>query len=132
MMNDEQCENYGGPKIADNCRFNQRCIVTDACCWLRSGVTLLTLLSFYAHTKNKHLRLQTKNAQNRAIMESVNSVYTCRVDAGAVRRTAWYFATGLRTAPRSSPDLREAAEDVAATVSQTISPGVGRTEGVGS
>jgi hypothetical protein len=95
-------------------------------------VTLLTLLSFYVHTNNKYIRLLTGGVQNRAIMGSVNSVYTRRVDAAAVSQTAWYFATELRTAMRPSPAPREAAEDVAATVSRTISPGVGCTEGMGS
>ena len=93
---------------------------------------MLTLLSFYVHTKDKQIGLLIGDAQNRAVMGSVNSVYTRRVDAGAVRRTAWYFAPGLRTATRPSPTLREAAEDVAATVSRAFSPEDGRPVEVGS
>ena len=78
MMQDERCENRDGPKVPFERQLNYRCILPSADCWSRSGVTLLTLLSFYAHTKNEYITLRTGNAQNRAKMDSVNSVYTPR------------------------------------------------------
>ena len=131
-MHDERCETCHSLKVPIGCRLNYPCIKASADCWSRSGVTLLTLLSYYVHTKDKQIGLLIEEVQNRAIMESVNSVYTRRVDAAAASQTAWYFAPELRTATRSSPAPREAAEDVAATVSRKESPKVGRTKGVGS
>lgn len=132
MMYNERRGNCGDSKALIVFCPTLRRIISSADCWSLSGVTLLTLLSFYVHTKDKQFGLLIGEVQNRAIMESVNSVYTRRVDAAAASQTAWYFAPKLRTATRSSPAPREAAEDVAATVSQIISPEVGRNEGVGS
>jgi hypothetical protein len=85
-MRDERCENCHGPKVRIGCRLNYHCIIASADCWSRSGVTLLTLLSIYARTENKKVRLGIGHTQNRAIMRSVNSVYT--------PRGYWYSPTG--------------------------------------
>ena len=78
MMYNERRWNCGDSKALIVFCPTLRYIISSADCYLRGGVTLLTLLSFYAHTKNEHIRLRTENAQNRAIMDSVNSVYTPR------------------------------------------------------
>lgn len=78
-MCDEPCQNSAGPESQISRSINQYNIITSSDCWLRSVVTLLTLLSFYAHTKNEHIRLRIGNAQNRAVMGSVNSVYNKRL-----------------------------------------------------
>jgi len=75
-MYNERCENCVGPKDPIGRSLNQQHIITSADCRLGRGETLLMLLSFYAHTKNKYLRLRVGDGQNRAVLESVNSVYT--------------------------------------------------------